>query len=263
VGPNEYRAARAQFKGDIEIKKALEAGLASNKLRWQEVGKLAREYSPGELQAFKTGFVQNLMKRFEDTSRKRNFADEIINTPNLRKSLQAVTDPGEFTVLDAALKREAALFKEGSRVMGGSQTFGRAAEKQAIEERIAQGDVPAAVDLILNPTPGNIFRRAMQATANMRNANVSRATFNQLAKMLSAGSPQEIDEVLTALERAAPVRAAREAAFESGATRAGTAAARTIAPSPELEKEELEDPGELVIPDLGLSGLSTMPGGPQ
>jgi hypothetical protein len=263
VGPNEYRAARAQFKGDIEIKKALEAGLASNKLRWQEVGKLAREYSPGELQAFKTGFVQNLMKRFEDTSRKRNFADEIINTPNLRKSLQAVTDPGEFTVLDAALKREAALFKEGSRVMGGSQTFGRAAEKQAIEERIAQGDVPAAVDLILNPTPGNIFRRAMQATANMRNANVSRATFNQLAKMLSAGSPQEIDEVLTALERAAPVRAAREAAFESGATRAGTAAARTIAPSPELEKEELEDPGELVIPDLGLSGLSTMPGGPR
>jgi hypothetical protein len=97
----------------------------------------------------------------------------------------------------------------------------------------------------------------------MRNANVSRATFNQLAKMLSAGSPQEIDEVLTALERAAPVRAAREAAFESGATRAGTAAARTIAPSPELEKEELEDPGELVIPDLGLSGLSTMPGGPR
>ena len=263
VGPNEYRVARAQFKGDIEIKQALEEGLASNKLRWQQVSKLAREYSPGELQAFKTGLVQSLMKRFEDTSRKRNFADEIINTPNLRKSLQAVTDPGEFTVLDAALKREADLFKEGSRVMGGSQTFGRAAEKQAIEERIAQGDVPAAVDLILNPTPGNIFRRVMQATSNMRNANVSRATFNQLAKMLSAGSPQEIDEVLTALERAATVRAAREAAFERGATRAGTAAARTIAPSPELEKEELEDPGELVIPDLGLSGLSTMPGAPR
>ena len=263
VGPPEYRAARAQYKGDIEVKEALEAGRAANKLRWQEVSKMAREYTPGELQAFKTGLVQSLMKRFEDTSRKRNFADEIINTPNLRKSLQAVTDPGEFTVLDAALKREAALFKEGSRVMGGSQTFGRAAEKQAIEERIAQGDVPAAVDLILNPTPGNIFRRVMQATSNMRNANVSRATFNQLAKMLSAGSPQEIDEVLTALERAAPVRAAREAAFERGATRAGTAAARTIAPSPELEKEELEDPGELVIPDLGLSGLSTMPGAPR
>lgn len=263
VGPNEYRVARAQFKGDIEIKQALEEGLASNKLRWQQVSKLAREYSPGELQAFKTGLVQSLMKRFEDTSRKRNFADEIINTPNLRKSLQAVTDPGEFTVLDAALKREADLFRDTGRVTGGSQTFGRAAEKQAIEERIAQGDVPAAVDLILNPTPGNIFRRVMQATANMRNANVSRATFNQLAKMLSAGSPQEIDEVLTALERAAPVRAAREAAFERGATRAGTAAARIIAPSPELEKEELEDPGELVIPDLGLSGLSTMPGAPR
>jgi hypothetical protein len=30
-----------------------------------------------------------------------------------------------------------------------------------------------------------------------------------------------------------------------------------------MEKEELEDPGELVIPDIDLSGLSTMPGAPQ
>lgn len=257
VGPAEYKAARAQYKGDVEVKDALEAGRAANKLRWQQVSKLAREYSPGELEAFKTGLVQNLMKRFEDTSRRRNFADEIVNTPNLRKSLQAVTGSDEFKVLDAALKREADLFKDTGRVIGGSQTFGRAAEKQAIEERITQGDVPAAVDLILNPTPGNIFRRTMQVASNMRNANVSRATFDQLAKMLSAGSPREINEVLTALEQAAPARAAREAAFESGATRAGTAAARTIAPSPELEKDELEEPGDLAIPQI--SGLGTMP----
>ena len=261
IGPDEYKAARAQFKGDIEIKEALEAGATANKLRWQEVAKAAREYSPGELQAFKTGFVQNLMKRFEDTSRRRNFADEIINTPNLRNSLRAITDPGEFAVLDAALKREADLFRDTGRVTGGSQTFGRAAEKQAIEERIAQGDIPVAVDLMLNP--GNIVSRALQVASNMRNANVSRATFNQLAKMLSAGTPQEIDEVLTALGAAAPARAAREKAFEAGATRAGTAAARTIAPSPEVEKEELEDPGELAIPELDLGGLSVMPGVPQ
>lgn len=257
VGPPEYKAARAQYKGDVEVRDALEAGRAANKLRWQQVSKLAREYSPGELEAFKTGFVQNLMKRFEDTSRKRNFADEVINTPNLRKSLQAITGPDEFRVLEAALKREADLFKETGRVLGGSQTFGRAAEKQAIEERIAAGDVPAAVDLMLNPTPGNIFRRTMLVVTNMRNANVSRATFNQLAKMLSAGSPREINEVLTALEQAAPARAAREAQFEQRATRAGTGAAKTIAPSPEIEKDELEEPEDLVIPQI--SGLGAMP----
>jgi len=263
VGPPEYKAARAQYKGDIEVKEALEAGRAANKLRWQQVSKMAREYTPGELEAFKTGFVQNLMKRFEDTSRKRNFADEIINTPNLRKSLQAVTSPEEFTVLEAALKREADLFKDTARVTGGSATFGRAAEKQAIEERIAAGDVPAAVDIMLNPTPGNIFRQTMRVVSNMRNANVSRATFDQLAKMLSAGSPQEIGEVLAALEAAAPARAAREAAFERGATRAGVGAAKTIAPAPEPEKDELDEPSELMIPSIDLTGLSTMPGVPQ
>ena len=263
VGPPEYKAARAQYKGDIEVRDALEAGRTANKLRWQQVSKLAREYSPGELQAFKTGFVQNLMKRFEDTSRKRNFADEIINTPNLRNSLRAVTAPDEFKVLDAALKREAELFKDTGRILGGSQTFGRAAEKQAIEERVAAGDIPAAVDMILNPTPGNIFRRVAQITTSMRNANVSRATFDQLAKMLSASSPREIDEVLTALENAAPARKAREEAFELGAKRGAVGAAKTIAPAPEPEKEELGEPGELVIPDIDLSGIAAMPGAPQ
>lgn len=253
VGPVEYKAARAQYKGDIEIKEALEQGRSSNKLRWQEVAKLARDYSPGELDAFKTGFVQNIMRRFEDTSRSRNFADEIINTPNLRKSLQAVTGPGEFAVLEAALRREAELFKETSRVIGGSQTSGRLAEKQAIQERIVQGDVPAVVDLMLNPSPGNIFRRTMMAVGDMRNANVSRATFDQLAKMLSASSPRELDEVFSALETAAPARAMRAAKFESGAARAGVGAAKTIAPSPEIEKTEFEEPSELVIPQIGMA----------
>lgn len=263
VGPAEYKAARAQYKGDIEIREALELGrqAATNKMRWQEVAKTMREASPGEQAALTTGFMQNLMQRFEDTTQRRNFAREIVQNDNLRNKLRALVPSAEFDVLQAALKREAELYDQTGRVLTGSQTFGRAAEAQAIEDAVARGDISPAVDLMLNPTPGNFFKKTLQALGNMRNANVSRSTYTQLAKMLDASTPQEAEAILQQLERAAPARAARERGFEKRATTAGATAARTIAPSPETEREEEED-FDLKIPSLD-DGLSTMPGVPR
>ena len=250
VGPPEYRAARAQFKGDIEIKKALETGLESTpgKMRWQQVAKLAREYSPGELEAFKTGFMQNIVRGFEDTSRSRNFAQELITKEQMRRSLQALTSPEEFRVLETVLRREAELFDQTSRVLGGSQTFSRQAEKQALDEALARGDQSVALDMMMNPTPGGIFRRTARILSDMRNANVSRGAYGQLARMLSAENPAEINAVLASLEQVAPAR--QQAARASGeqTRRATTAGAFTLAPSPQ-EQMPVEDD----------TGLSTMP----
>lgn len=262
VGPAEYKTARAQYKDDIEIRDALELGrkaMASN-MRWQELAKTMREASPGEQAALTTGFMQNLMQRFEDTTQRRNFAREIVDNDNLRNKLRSLVPAAEFDVLEAALKREGELYEQTGRVLTGSQTFGRAAEAQAIEDAVARGDISPAVDLMLNPTPGNFFKKTLQTLSNMRNANVSRATYTQLAKMLNTATPQEAEAILQQLERAAPARAKRERAFEQRATQAGGAGARIIAPSPETEREE--KPFELRIPTLS-DGLSTMPGGPQ
>jgi hypothetical protein len=261
VGPPEYLAARQQYKGDIEVKEALEAGRNANRLRWQEVNKLAKDFSPGELQAFKTGVVQNIMKRFEDTSQRRNFAKEIIDNKNTRKSLQALMEPGEFQVFETALRREAELFTDINRITQGSATFGRAAERADIEEQIAGGNVEDAVSLLVNPTPGNILQRTASILANMRNANVSRATYTQLARMLRSSSPDELDTVLRQLEEAAPAQQVAERTFERGVTKAGAGAAMTIAPSPEMERERLPEVEEVVVPDTGepVSGLGVMP----
>lgn len=264
VGPPEYKAARAQYKGDIEIKEALETGRTANKLRWQEVNKLVKDFSPGELEAFKTGYVQRLMQGFEDTSRKRNFARELIDNKNQRKKLQALMDPTEFQVFEAALRREADLFDTTNRIVFGSPTYKRAAAKADIDAQLEGGNLDEAVNLMLNPTPGNIVARAMKAFSNMRNANVSRATYTQLARMLKAGTADEVDAMLTQLEAQAPIQQAADAALEKGTSRAASAAAKTIAPSPEVAKEELPEPGELQIPNIDqgmdLSGLTAMPG---
>jgi hypothetical protein len=260
VGPPEYRAARAQFKGDIEIKQALEEGLKSNTLRWQQVAKLARDYSPGELQAFKTGFMQNIARGFEDTSRSRNFARELVANAQKRKSLQALTSPGEFRVLETVLRREAELFDQTGRIIGGSQTFGRQAEKQALDEALARGDQSIVIDLMMNP--GSLFRRSMVALGNMRNANVSRGAYNQLARMLSAQDPAEVNAVLASLAEAAPVRQQANEALGKRTRQAATAGAFTLAPSPEREMPP-EVPFELQIPSIDEQedgrGLSAMP----
>ena len=266
VGPPEYKAARQQYKGDIEIRDALEQGRKAGVLRWQEVGKLMRDYSPGEQQAFKTGLVQNYMQRFENTGNSRNFAKDILKGNDIHK-FKAVMDPGEFQVFEAALKRENELFDTIGRTTRGSATFGRLAERSDIEDQIAGGHVENAVDLLMNPSPGNIVRKTVQALAGMRNANVSRATYTQLARMLKAGSPDEVATVLRQLEEAAPRQRALDKAFAGRVARVGTAAASTISPPPEDTSGQTPPTTEVVIPSLdeetGPTGLSAMPAGPQ
>lgn len=261
IGPKEFKAARQQYKGDIEIKEALEQGKNSGGLRWQQFGKLIKDYSPGEQQAFKTGFMQQVMKGFEDTGRRQNFANTLLKENSLKK-FQAVMDPGEFQVFEAALRREEQLFNDLGQATGNSASFRRLAEREDIQNQIAGGNIENAVDLLVNPTPGNIAIRTARLLSNMRNANVSRATYTQLARMLKASSPEELDDVLMRLEEAAPVQQAADRALERRVTKGGAAAASTLAPPPEDTRGQLSDDFEVVVPSLteeGSSGLSAMP----
>ena len=263
VGPKEFKAARQQYKGDIEIKDALEQGKNSGGLRWQQFGKFMKDYSPGEQQAFKTGFMQQVMKGFEDTGTRQNFAKNLLKENSLKK-FQAVMDPGEFQVFEAALQREEQLFNDIGQATGNSATFRRAAEREDIQNQIAGGNIENAVDLLINPTPGNIAIRTARLLSNMRNANVSRATYTQLARMLKASTPEELDEVLMRLEEAAPVQQAADRALERRVTKGGVAAASTLAPPPEDTRGQLSDDFEVVVPSLteeSPDGLSMMPGG--
>ena len=203
------------------------------------------------------------MKGFEDTGRRQNFANTLLKENSLKK-FQAVMDPGEFQVFEAALRREEQLFNDIGQATGNSATFRRAAEREDIQNQIAGGNIENAVDILVNPTPGNIAMRTARFLSNMRNANVSRATYTQLARMLKASSPDELEEVLTRLEAAAPVQKAVDRALERRVTKGGVAAASTLAPPPEDTRGQLSDDFEVTVPSLteeDPTGLSTMPGG--
>lgn len=262
-----YGEARKKYAGELEIRDALEFGRSSDNLGPEEFARKYKKFSDGEKEAAKTGVVQAIMDGFGRQKTNKNYAQNIIRSDDLMGKLQLMMKPEELRVFKAALKREAELFGQASRVAQGSPTFQRQVEKANVDEMIEQ-NTDSALDLFLNPTPGNAFRAAMSALGRLRNANVSKATWGQLAKSLSASSDEELANVFRAIDERLPAikQASRER--EGRVTRATVAGAMAQAPSPE-EKLPETPPVEFTPPyieeGVGFepSGLSTMPTGSQ
>lgn len=249
IGPDEYKAARMQYKGDIEIKEALEMGRNASKTEWQRFRKTFNDYSPGEQQAAKTGLVQDVMAMIERGSTDRNVAKQVINDDGLRKKLQTVMDPDEFKLFEAALRREADLFKQTSRIANNSATFGRTAAKADVDQMIEQ-NTDSALDLFMNPTPGGILRAVLKTGQRLKSANVPSRTWGQLSKMLSASSDDELADVFRAIDDRLPAVQAQSAAREGKLTKAAIAAGAAAAPTPEIDRERLPEDVEFKLPSL-------------
>lgn len=261
----DYRKARKLYAGDLEIRDALQFGRQSGPLAPEEFARKFTKYSPGEQEAAKTGLVQNIMDGFGKAATNRNFAKNVVSNDNLMGKLQLAMKPEEFRVFKAALKREAELFGQASRVAQGSATFQRQVAKADVDEMIEQ-NTDSALELFLNPTPGGLVRAAASAMRRMRNANMSKATFGELSKALSAASPDELAAVFSRIDERLPGIQKNLAEQEAKATRAAVAGALAQAPSP--EEEMPEQPPVVFTPqyipeDPSESGLSVMPTGSE
>ena len=255
-GVPDYAAARAQYKGDIEIANALEQGRTEiAKLRPQELQKLWRgkdALSAGEKEAFKTGMLQHLLQPIEDASGNRNFAQQVIGSEAWRSKLKTVLPPGEYRLLEASLKREAELFKGRSNILGGSATARRVASKEDLDSAIDGGKLGDVVDMISRGRHGFIGA-GIAALDYARRANVSEAVYTQLARVLKTGGTEDIANVLRSLRNAAPARAAkiekRIGAQQTGVR--GVAASMGPGPGEGADMSEPEKPFKLNIPTFG------------
>lgn len=252
-----YAAARAQYKGDIEIANALEQGRTEiAKLRPQELQKLWRgkdALSAGEKEAFRTGMLQHLLQPIEDASGNRNFAQQVIGSEAWRSKLKTVLPPGEYRLLEASLKREAELFKGRSNILGGSATARRVASKGDLDSAIEGGKLSDVVDMISRGRNG-LVGAGIAALDYARRANVSDAVYTQLARILKTGGPEDIANVLRSLRNAAPARAAK-IEKRIGAQQTGVRGiAASMGPGPgegaDMSESEPEKPFKLNIPTL-------------
>lgn len=208
----DYKTARATYRGDAEVLDALRFGredFLSPKNTPDRVIKQLQTMSTSEKDALRTGAAQSLLSKILETPNQVNAAQRVIGAPSTRKRLAALfDDPNQYKVFEEALKREAELFRNAQQILRNSRTENR---KQAIEDlKKAPGILDVAGEAVdfANAGPGSIIGRTLKLLQSR--ASFDEKTADEVATILRAGTPQEINDVLSKLEQSAG-KFAREA----------------------------------------------------
>lgn len=192
-----YRDARKAYAGDMEVIDAMRMGMQDfNKLDHEQVIKMVAGMGNAEKEAFRTGVARNLYGTIMDPSTNFNAANRIINSPETTAKLQPLfDDPAHFRLFKAALEREAQLFQQANKILGGSQTAKRQAMAEGLDEGqgIGQAMVQGAFGNFSGALSGLATRFANSATITPQVAD-------KLAGMLMAKNPSEVASVVRFLE---------------------------------------------------------------
>jgi hypothetical protein len=241
TGISPYKAARASYAGDMEVLDALRAGMNDfRKLDHEEVIKLTGGMSVAEKDAFKTGVVRNIYSTIMDPSGNINAAQRVIGSPETAAKLQPLFDsPSQFNLFKSALEREAQLFQQSNRILGGAATGRRMQARERFEEGPPVG---AAVGDAVVGGFGNSLTNLVARVA--RSATMSDEVADKVSMMLMSSEPAEVAAAVKLLEKygeKAVTDAAKLGKAEAGAIM-GTMTSIWPAPQPETGPSEL---GEL------------------
>lgn len=115
----EYKAARAQYAGDLEIRDAIKMGREDlNRMQPEEVRRAIKDMSFAEKDAFRSGVSQHLFEALGKPTTDFNSAQRILGSDSMREKLRATfDDPKKWKIFEAAMDKEAALFDRNKKSM--------------------------------------------------------------------------------------------------------------------------------------------------
>jgi predicted Zn-ribbon and HTH transcriptional regulator len=249
----EYDEALKKYAGDAEVIDAMKEGMDGfGKLDHEQVIKLVSGMSAAEKDAYRTGVARSLYSKIMDPSGNFNSAQRIIGSPEMQAKLQPLFEnPAQFELFKNAMEREAQLFHQANKVLGGSQTAKRTQMNRALDE---DSDVGVALGDVVTGTFWNSLTNLTRRVIG--NQQLPEATADKLSKMLMSKEPSEVAAVVKLLEEQAAKEPRREAikAGREAATTTGTMGA--IWPSGEVQQtpqdinEGLEPKPNEVAPGL-------------
>lgn len=112
LAPKEYKAAREEYAGDLEIRDALRNGRRFDKLQPEQLEKMAQSMTFSEKDAYRTGMAQRLYEMLGESSTDLNAAQKIAGSPALMDRIAPFVDsPKQFQIFQAALEKEAEMFR--------------------------------------------------------------------------------------------------------------------------------------------------------
>jgi hypothetical protein len=189
-----------------------------------------------EKHAFRTGVARDLYDKIMKPSGNFNASQRLIGSPEMQAKLQPLFDnPAQFELFKNALEREAQLFNQSSKILGGSPTGKRMQMRENLEDGSTMGD--AMMGAI---TGGWKASLASSVVGALRKGQMTEKTSAKLADMLMSKDPHEVAAVVKMLDEhaaAAVPKAARASATEGGAT---TGVSTAIFPSPEGKPVEAD-----------------------
>lgn len=155
AAPGDYKAARQQYAGDLEVRDALEEGRIFNKFQPEELAMRSQTMSQAEKSAFRTGQFQRLMEVI-DTS-PPDVAKKLVRSPKMLASLKPFVDsPAAFDVLRTSLEKEVDLHASSRELLqaGKQQQLERlrgVEERGSMPRRVTKGILGAVkIDRPLN-----------------------------------------------------------------------------------------------------------------
>jgi hypothetical protein len=243
----EYKAARAQYKGDIEVLDALEKGRADfSKMAPEEVADYMAAASQGEREAFRIGVARNLYDTIAKPTQNINAAQRLIGGLTRPEAIGTLFDsPAQRDFFLAALERENQVYKAANRILSGSPT----ARRTTMKEELERGDnvMEGAANTF---TQGGWMNSLLNSAANLIRKGVPDSYYEELSKLLTSGDPAEVAAAVKLIEELEKKLANRQArlGMRQAAYTSGTVGAMAPAPLPE-DLGELPDDMSFVAPE--------------
>jgi len=242
----DYELARGIYAGGAELSDAMRKGINEfGRMDHEQVIKLVSGMGESEKHAFRTGVARDLYDKIMKPSGNFNAAQRLIGSPEMQAKLQPLFDnPAQFELFKNALEREAQLFNQSSKILGGSPTGKRMQMRETLEDGSGIGDAMMGA-----VTGGWKASLANAVVSGLRKGQMTEKTSAKLADMLMSKDPHEVAAVVKILDdqaAAAIPKAVKASATEAGAT-TGTASA--IFPSPEGKKPEVNVEADLEAED--------------
>lgn len=244
----EYAQARAVYRGDAELANALRKGKDEfGQMDHEQVIKLVGSMSDAEKQAFRTGVTRDLYSRIMKPSGNFNAAQRLMGAPEMQAKMQPLFEnPAQFNLFKAVMEREAQLFQQSNKILGGSST----AKNLYMREGLDEGDSLGGA--VAQGLMGN-FKGAVIDTllTNFRKGTIGEKTADKLSQMLMSKDPHDVAAVVRLLEEQAASQGPR--AVKAGAVQAGavtTLPGTLVSPQPTLPEEPMESEVPMDGPDI-------------
>jgi len=224
-----YLKARQAYSGDMEVLDSMRAGMNDfNKLDHEQVIDMISKMGTAEKDAFRTGVVRDLYSKIMDPSSNINAAQRIIGAPEMQAKLQPLFDsPAKFEMFKSALEREAQLFQQSNRILGGAATGRRTQARERFEEGSGVG--AAVADAVSGGFWGSLSNMAARVA---RSATMTDEIAEKVGKLLMSSDPHEVAAAVKLIEQHNVKAAAGAKRLGKGETGAIMGTTSAISPSP-------------------------------